>query len=170
MVSRAGCRFGVSDRFCARSRPGSRCGGRVVSGRGGRPVVLTGTDGTEHVVSMAALEAGARSAGRYVAVCGQTVDAAPLVAPPGRRCVPCRVVLGELGTRSAVSARGRGRAVRPGLLDRLLRRSRTTPVVAPPLPPALHPPRGDRSRTTAGLGSNRPTLVPSWPVREVARR
>jgi len=142
-----------------------------VSGQRGRPVVLTSTDGTDHVVSMAALEAGTGTgARRYVAVCGKTVDAAPLVAPPGGRCVPCRVVLGELATRSVASARGRGHGVRSGLLDRLLRRSPTTPVVAPPLSPAVHPGRGDRSRTTAGPGPAAPTPVPPWPVHDVARR
>lgn len=49
-------------------------------------------DGRDHWIRDE-LPGGARSSGRYRAVCGRLVIPAPLVAPPGRACPACVVVL-----------------------------------------------------------------------------
>lgn len=70
------------------------------------PVTCT-VDGLAHLVTDAALAA---HRGTYIAICGHSVVAAPMVCPVGRSCERCAAQI-EAAQRS-VSARGRHR---PGL-------------------------------------------------------
>ena len=157
------------------SEPGRRYTSQRLRSRAGGPscyraVWVTAVSGTDHAITDEVMAAGSAHSGRRLAVCGAQVLAASLVASPGPRCHRCLARLSAWSRSEEKPKRGRHAVRRPGLLDRLLRRSPTTPVVAPPLSPAVHPGRGDRSRTTAGSGLAAPTLVPPWPAREVARR
>lgn len=80
---------------------------------GAPPVPMTCTgDGLDHRVSETSLSDACRS-GRYRAVCGRLVIPAALVAPPGRVCPACSVVLG--GDRGR-----RGLGAGPGVWRRLV--------------------------------------------------
>lgn len=131
--------------------------------------VTSAVSGTDHAVTEEGMSEAAR-AGRCPAVCGAHVPAASLAAPPGPRCHRCLARLRGWPASAEEPKRGRHAVRRHRLLDRLLHRPRQTPVAASPLPPAVHPGRGDRSRTTAGPGPAGPTLVPPWSVREAAGR
>ena len=51
---------------------------------------ITGTDGTDHLVTAPAMELGRLDgAGRYVAACARLMEVAAMVAPPQRRCARC---------------------------------------------------------------------------------
>jgi hypothetical protein len=50
---------------------------------------LTDTQGWEHVVTDETMQLG-RHTGHYVTLCGATVEAASMAAPPGRPCSACR--------------------------------------------------------------------------------
>lgn len=53
-------------------------------------VWVTGSDGLDHAVRDDAMVAGIDEGhGRYQAVCGALVSAAPMIEPPGRRCRRC---------------------------------------------------------------------------------
>lgn len=53
---------------------------------------LTDTQGWEHIVTDETMLLG-RYTGHYVTLCGATVEAASLAAPPGRPCPACRASL-----------------------------------------------------------------------------
>lgn len=76
-----------------------------------RSVWLTSAEGVDHAVTDDEIAAG-RVLGRYVALCGATVVAASMSAPPGLRCPRCvvflraRATLRELGAAPAGQQRG----------------------------------------------------------------
>ncbi|MGH3905857.1 MAG: hypothetical protein ACRDTE_17000 [Pseudonocardiaceae bacterium] len=83
-----------------------------------RPATMTSTtDGRDHLVSEHATEAGLTAGdGRYHAICGRLVVAAPLVVAPGPTCLDCETALHSRADDSPASRRRR-----TGLLARLLR-------------------------------------------------
>lgn len=83
-----------------------------------RPATMTSTaDGRDHLISDQATAAGLMAGhGRYAALCGHQVLAAPLVAPSGPTCSDCETALHRITTAGATSHR------RSGLVARLLRR------------------------------------------------
>ncbi|HEU0087209.1 MAG TPA: hypothetical protein VFQ77_06125 [Pseudonocardiaceae bacterium] len=104
-----------------------------------RPATLTSTaDGRDHLVSDHAIAAGlAAGCGEHIALCGQRVVAAPLVAPPGPTCLDCETALHRISTASTPTRRR-------GLIARLLRQIGR---------PGSRPPLGGRHQ--AGGASHR---------------
>ena len=82
-----------------------------------RPATLTSTaDGRDHLISAHATLAGITAGrGKYTALCGHGVVAAPLVVPPGPTCFDCETALHRITTTSTRTRR-RGRGVRARLL------------------------------------------------------
>ena len=122
------------------SEPGWRDSRQRLRSRTGGPscyraVWVTAVSGTDHAITDEGM-AGSTRAGRCLAVCGAQITSASLVAPPGPRCHRCLARLRTWPGAAEKPKRGRHAVRRPGLFDRLLRRSPTTPVVAPPLSPA----------------------------------
>jgi hypothetical protein len=74
-----------------------------------RPATLTCTvDGRDHLISEQATTAGLVAGhGKYVAVCGRVVVAAPLVAPQGPTCMDCETALHRITTCNTNSYRHR---------------------------------------------------------------
>ncbi|MGH3904114.1 MAG: hypothetical protein ACRDTE_07995 [Pseudonocardiaceae bacterium] len=85
-----------------------------------RPVAVTSTvDGRDHLISDQATAAGLVAGdGRYRAMCGHRVVAAPLVVPPGPTCLDCETALHRVTTGSTVRRRS-------GVVGRLLGRRRS---------------------------------------------
>lgn len=52
--------------------------------------VMCVDDGRTHTVPDVEMTSGAATTGRYRALCGHVVTAAPMVAPNGAPCVECR--------------------------------------------------------------------------------
>jgi hypothetical protein len=79
--------------------------------------VTCGLDRSDHAISDDDMTVGlAMGAGRYAALCGNTVCAASLMSPPGRRCPSCQVIAQRIDRESLPRKtgvlsgwRGRGR-------------------------------------------------------------
>jgi hypothetical protein len=79
--------------------------------------VTCGLDRSDHAISDDDMAVGlAMGAGRYAALCGNTVCAASLMCPPGRRCPLCQVIVQRIDRESLPrktgvlsGLRGRGR-------------------------------------------------------------
>ncbi len=79
--------------------------------------VTCGLDRSDHAISDDDMALGlVMGAGRYAALCGNTVCAASLMSPPGRRCRSCQVIVQRIDRESLPrktgvlsGLRGRGR-------------------------------------------------------------
>jgi len=114
--------------------------------------VTSAVSGTDHALTDEGMTVG-RGAhlGRYVAVCGAHVTAAPLVAQSGPRCHRCLARLRAWPDATGKPTRAQSALRRAGLLRRWWARRPEIPAVAAPRPPAV-PERSGRFRTTAGPG------------------
>ncbi|MDQ3886463.1 MAG: hypothetical protein M3308_05515 [Actinomycetota bacterium] len=96
-----------------------------------RPIMIVcAVDGRDHLVSDSAMAAGlAAGHGRYTAVCGHVVVAAPMVAPEGPTCLDCETALHRITTnRTTPGSTGRSRhRRRRGVLAWLLHQLSRSP-------------------------------------------
>lgn len=96
-------------------------------------------DGHCHRVSDEQMAVGRRArTGRFLALCGHTVTAAPMVGPGGRPCAECAAQPAPSSSGDRARRLG-GHHRRPGTLRRMLNR-RAVPTIPTCAGPAASPP------------------------------
>lgn len=118
-------------------------------------VWVTSIDRTDHAVSDDEMVAGAQAgAGRYLAMCGTSLLAAPLIYPPGARCPRCVAMLRSLMHPPQKTPR----RMWTQLVARILPRKGPCPDSLPDCHSVTHSTRGETGVTSPTLPvSPRPT-------------